>query len=215
MPVKRRNPKARIEGVSPLALAMLSDEPRPTDADSFEEFGLDEYSAALKSWGRPTLRGLWNLHRGEILATWAVERPGSRPAVWWRWDAPRCDCTDHRVDLGPELRRRLGGIGDAFPRQVTHTSQSVCGIPWQWVTQPQIDLYNGRTLKGPRCVWTKDWVEGHFPYAAPDPADPPRFESQASYLQRHNLLFPGEGERLTAEDFQPEVIGAPGGDDAA
>jgi hypothetical protein len=206
VPVKRRAAKARIEGVSPLAFAMLTDAPLPTDGNPFEHFCLDEYSDALVFCERPTLRGLWEAHRTELLAAWADERPGTRPAVWWRWDAPRCSAPGRRVSIGPELRRRLGGIGDVFPPRVTSPGESDWGIPTQWVTADQIGRYNGRSLKGPRDCWTKDWTEGHFPYAAPDPADPPLFEAQASYLQRHGLLLPGEAERVTAEDFAPERI---------
>lgn len=39
-----------------------------------------------------------------------------------------------------------------------------------------------------------------------DPSDPPKFESQAAYLDRHGLLSAGEQRRLKAADFQPETI---------
>ena len=32
------------------------------------------------------------------------------------------------------------------------------------------------------------------------------YESQAEYLSRINLLFPGEREKLTPKDFEPEVV---------
>jgi len=32
------------------------------------------------------------------------------------------------------------------------------------------------------------------------------YESQAEYLSRLNLLFPGEREKLTPKDFEPEVV---------
>ncbi len=38
--------------------------------------------------------------------------------------------------------------------------------------------------------------------------DPPIFESQATYLDRLGLLLPGERKRLTAEDFEPDVLGS-------
>jgi hypothetical protein len=31
-------------------------------------------------------------------------------------------------------------------------------------------------------------------------------ESEATYLERHGLLLPGERRRLTAEDFEPELV---------
>ena len=47
-----------------------------------------------------------------------------------------------------------------------------------------------------------------------DPDDPPRYESEASYLQRLDLLLPGELERLTEADFEPELIGSEENDEA-
>ena len=41
---------------------------------------------------------------------------------------------------------------------------------------------------------------------AVDPADPPKFESEASYLARHKLFLPGERARLCPRDFWPERI---------
>ncbi len=49
-------------------------------------------------------------------------------------------------------------------------------------------------------------TKGGFAGQAIDPADPPRFESQAAYLRRHKLLLPGEEKRLTAADFDATEI---------
>jgi hypothetical protein len=38
-----------------------------------------------------------------------------------------------------------------------------------------------------------------------DPENPPIFESQAAYLERHGLFLPGERKRLTRRDFEPET----------
>ena len=50
--------------------------------------------------------------------------------------------------------------------------------------------------------------EGHFKGLAPDPDDPPVFESEAAYLQRHDLLTESEKEYLKShpELLEPEVI---------
>lgn len=50
------------------------------------------------------------------------------------------------------------------------------------------------------------YEEGHFPYDAIDPDDPPVFESEAAYLKRLNLFMPGEEARLTEADFAAELI---------
>ena len=36
-----------------------------------------------------------------------------------------------------------------------------------------------------------------------DENDPPTFEAQATYLERHGLLLPGERKRLKKADFEP------------
>jgi hypothetical protein len=39
-----------------------------------------------------------------------------------------------------------------------------------------------------------------------DPNDPPILESEASYLERHGLLLPGERQRLRKTDFEPVAV---------
>jgi hypothetical protein len=39
-----------------------------------------------------------------------------------------------------------------------------------------------------------------------DPEDPPTYESQASYLERHGLFLPGEKKRLTKYDWLPDAL---------
>ncbi len=52
----------------------------------------------------------------------------------------------------------------------------------------------------------EEYEEGHFAGVAIDPGDPPRYESEASYLRRLGLLLPGESKRLRKADFDPEVV---------
>lgn len=39
-----------------------------------------------------------------------------------------------------------------------------------------------------------------------NPADPPRFQSEAAYLREHDLLFPGELELIEPRDFADDVL---------
>jgi hypothetical protein len=55
--------------------------------------------------------------------------------------------------------------------------------------------------------------EGEFPHDAIDAADPPVFESEASYLKPLDLFLPGEEARLPADAFNDEVIGPAEDDD--
>lgn len=86
-------------------------------------------------------------------------------------------------DSPEPLRRRLGGTGDPV-----HGVPPRCGIPAEWEAPP----WPGRQ-GGP-------WG------TPPNPRDPPRFESQAAYLDRHGLLTPAERRKLTAADFEPEIL---------
>ena len=47
------------------------------------------------------------------------------------------------------------------------------------------------------------YKEGDFKGVAIDPDDPPVFESQAAYLDRHKLLSDDERESFPADAFEP------------
>ena len=68
------------------------------------------------------------------------------------------------------------------------------GIPASWVTLA--DKTEDRTWPG------KPLASG----MAVDPANPPLFESQATFLDRHDMLVKGERARLKPEDFAPEAV---------
>lgn len=85
----------------------------------------------------------------------------------------------------PENRRRLGGIGDPLHEASAYAPDHHLGIPTDWVLPD-----------GP-----------HADRGAPvDPADPPIFESQAAFLDRHGLLEPGERNRLPEDALEPEPL---------
>src|SRR5437868_3381172 len=62
-------------------------------------------------------RELWREHGAAILARWIVERPGTRPATWWRYDAPLLPNAVRKYGDWPvvrelkEPRRQIGGGG--------------------------------------------------------------------------------------------------------
>lgn len=137
----------------------------------------------------------WSLEFGDPLF-----RPG-RPSVaeLWRDHGPDVirAWTDKRPGTRPAMwwshsapgeRRRLGGIGTSLgdpPR--LH-----CGIPAEWLSARSADMWR-------RC--------GHdCPWPAVDPADPPRFEAQATFLDRHGLLKADERRRLPQNAFDPEAV---------
>ncbi len=141
------------------------------------------------------LRAAWDRVRDEILAEWIEEWAGSRPRHWWRFEAP-------------ELRRRLGGTGTPCHEVLADSPWYIFGVPASWVSQWQADYYNGRAVDIHNKRIGTEYEEGHFAGLAIDTEAPPTFESEASYLQRLGLLLPGEFERLTEADFEPERIAA-------
>ena len=64
-----------------------------------------------------------------------------------------------------------------------------CGIPDSWVIRADVAYY-----------------QPDFGGVAIDPSNPPKYESQARYLQRLGLLLPGESKRLTPADSEPELV---------
>ena len=181
MPRKRRNPKVRRAEIHPDMLAILSD---CAPDNPFAQFAAE-----------PELLAAWTEARDEILEEWTADTPGTRPSFWWKFDAPRLpvgtfEGCSHDGKL-PEPRLRLGGIGTPSHERLDYTPYYSFGIPSSWITRGDVKSYGAKTT-GP----------------AIDPEDPPRYESQSSYLNRLNLLLPGEKRRLRKADFEPELIEA-------
>src|ERR1700694_2850832 len=78
MPVKRRVNKAR-EQLSDAQWKYLTDQPLPANFESF----------VLHIDFHGNMKQLWNQNRDVILAEHVKDKPGTRPALWWRYDAPR------------------------------------------------------------------------------------------------------------------------------
>jgi hypothetical protein len=185
---RRRNDR----DISPELWAVLNDAEPPEGADLFDwDF----------AWTEDQRRAVWQRYREEILERWTREHPGTRPSLWWQWDAPRIPVGtwpgcfwDGRLS---EPRRRIGGKGTPAHEALNYVPAFEKGIPTHWVDAWMVDYYNGRTLGDrPRCHWTKDYHEGHFPHEAFDPDDPPTFETEAEYLDRHGLLTDAERAAL-------------------
>jgi hypothetical protein len=66
------------------------------------------------------IQRLWNLAKVELLPEWILERPGSRPSTWWRFDAP------------PEHRIFIGGGGAAADQVLAYAPQFYRGLPVNW-----------------------------------------------------------------------------------
>lgn len=119
-------------------------------------------------------RQIWGTYRDEILSDWITEKPGTRPPLWWGFDAPRdSDLMKGTAWAGtfPVSRERRGGKGKTMTEKYPAIIPSFqMGIPASWYKT--------------------------------DDDDPPVYESQASYLERHGLLTESERKRLTPADFE-------------
>jgi hypothetical protein len=141
-----------------------------------------------------SLGRLWRLHRAETLPDFIRAQPGRRPAAWWAVEAPE------------KARRRLGGVGTPAHEVLASEPVFDSGIPAYWVTAWQVAYYTGRTRDVHGEPIGVEYRGSRFRGQAIDPQDPPRYESQASYLKRHRLLGAEERACLTAAAFQPEPV---------
>ncbi len=121
---------------------------------------------------------LWAQFGPDVLAWWIKENPGTRPWCWWQFSAP-------------EPRRRVGGVGV--------TNREACGGS-VYVSDYGLPDPEGWMMKKPFLPQS----ESGLPVF--DRNDPPRFESQASYLKRLAIFEPGEEKRLKPGAFEPVQI---------
>lgn len=121
---------------------------------------------------------LWNESEEEILSNWISGNPGTRPSLWWKYDFP-------------EPRQRIGGIGTPSHEVLAVEACYEFGLPTSWISEFE-ERHHFETCKG----------------KAIDFNDPPLFESQTAYLQRHGLLISSEEKYLLRhpELFEPEKI---------
>jgi len=157
------------------------------------------------------VRKAWKNNREALMSEWIAENPCTRPWAWWNFDAPRWSrpfpgCFwDQKL---PDPRRRLGGTGTPAHECLAIVPSFAFGIPKSWVSSFQEEYYNGRARDIHGKLIPTSYEDGHFPGRAIDPEDPPVFESEAAYLQRHGLLTPAEVKYLTKhpEALEPETV---------
>jgi hypothetical protein len=126
---------------------------------------------------------LWAAHRDRVLALWVREHPGTRPSLWWRWDVPRM-----RPETWPLGANTVWMRESELPEPRLRLAGT--GTPSYEVLAvvPLLD----------RGV-PQSWLDY-------DADDPPVYESEATYLERHGLLLLRERRRLRDEDFEPERV---------
>jgi hypothetical protein len=133
---------------------------------------------------------LWADYGTDIMELWQRSRPGERPEIWWRTQAPRMSdaerarlrFTSPAWDWLPEQRRRIGGLGAPAFEALNMAPELHHGVPTRFISRD-----DGVTFSTPGRPFRAEPV---------DPADPPRYEDEAVYLDRHGLLLPGERRAL-------------------
>lgn len=178
MPVKRRTAKLNRYDVSEVVEAILTDQPLPEeDGANGWEFYVHKYCRRTGQLVVPTIEDYWNRLGEAITAEWAQEHPGTRPSCWWDYSSPRWEAQPNIC----AARVKVSGSGTpthvAHPEYRMEWNHFAYGVP-------------------------KRWEAGDDPVTA----IPPLFEAQATYLERHGLLLPGERKRLSLHDFQPECV---------
>lgn len=196
----RRPRRMDLATIDPVTWSYLNDAELPegsTAADFMKK--VDDVMRGMA--GLPPIAAVWREHRDAILASWIAERPGTRPAQWWRFDAPAWPPDEQparwrNAYFSSALRAprlRVGGVGTATHDALNYRPEYDHGIPELWLTAEDVALYAAL---------------GPFPYDALNPFDPPAFEAQAAYLQRHGLLTPDEERRQAFGeiDLNPELV---------
>ena len=205
-----RKPRKQIKVKRQLTsaeLAYLTD-----DWNAPDDFTLFSYRIGLPGMdGNLKPDELWAENRNEYLPAFIAKHPGRRPLAWWQWDAPRWNDPFEGVYFHGKLcepRQRIGGIGTPDYEVLNHVPHFYKGIPTGWVSKFDEEYYNGRRKDIHGNPIGTEYKEGHFKGVAIDPNDPPVFESEAVYLQRHNLLTDAEKKFVEKhpELMEPEAI---------
>lgn len=131
---------------------------------------------------------------------------------WWKYSAPKLlvhDCDGTEFFAYQAYRLRLGGIGTPAHEVLANVPDFHLGIPVGWVRQWAVDYYNGRKKDIHGNPIGANYKEGDFKGVVIEPKDPPVYESQAAYLQRHRMLTAEEVLHLKKrpELMKPESLG--------
>ena len=123
------------------------------------------------------------------------------PKMRTTWDSCRAEIMGEWIQRNPcsrpwafwkldsEPRQRLGGTGTPSYEVLAYSRRFERGLPAGWISKRDEDIYN---LKG----------------VAINPEDPPYFESEATFLDRHGLLTESEKRYLAKHSklLKPERI---------
>lgn len=205
MPVKPKRKLQERKAIEPWLIYFLVHGEMPAETD-----GINKIDAFVLEYERERREQIWKEVKDKILKDFVKNHPCQRPWAWWEFDAPRWNQKFDAWFDGtlPEPRQRLGGIGDPDFEHLAYVPRFSFGLPLSFVDQWDVDYYNGRALDVHGEPIGSEYKEGDFEGKAIDPEDPPIFECQAAYLQRHDLLTLAEKRLLQKhpELLDPERI---------
>ena len=177
-----------------MAIRQRQDKRREALSDDGENWLRCKPSGFFEFQPEDVLDATWETHSERIVAEHVEEFPGSRPSRWWEYDAPE------------QFRLRAGGIGT--PEHEVLNIKPACsfGIPIGWIDQWQVDYYTGIAVDIHGRLVNEKAIGSGFKGVAVDGSDPPQYESQAAYLERHGLFLAAERWRLNKADFKAESV---------
>lgn len=187
--VNKRAKRERGDGLSEAAWAFLNDALTDDIGDRWERYDL-RLDQAIS--GKQSNAQLWSDYGPAVMSRWVVDHPGTRPSLWWRYEAPRRPVGDfpgmYFDGTLPVPRKRVGGVGKPLHEVLAYVPHFYLGVPTFW------------PMPG-----AEDYPDD--PAVVPVDLDkPPMFESQASWLKRLGLLLPREADRLKRREFAPESV---------
>lgn len=173
----RKRARSGVGVISEAAWAYLNDALSDDIGTGWERWSLEAEQSIFQKGLSAT--ALWKQHGESVLARWRDTHPGTRPALWWRHNAPRQPLGVYPGCFWdgtlPIPRARTGGVGTPLQEVSGYVPRTYLGVPIDWALaedQPEV------------------------PAIAVDTRNPPLFESQASWLHRLDLLGAGERRRL-------------------
>ncbi len=171
------------------------DKKRPPLTEEHEAWlhGDDKGSGFIQYAPCDELAALWGAHSVRIVEEHVTDHPGTRPDRWWQYEAV-------------EPRRRLGGTGTPASDALAVMPTFSYGLPSVWISQWDVNYYSGIAVDIHGNPIGERFASNAFNGVAIDPDDPPTFESQAAYLNRHGLFLAGEERRLKKADWEAETF---------
>ncbi len=189
MPVKRRTPKIRKHDLPVWQQEFLLTGQEPVEEEDINVFAVIQWK---RHRGRnDPVKVAWSEYGDGLLQEFIEAYPGCRCYAWWEFSAP-------------EPRLRIAGTGSPKHEHLAYMASYRFGIPVLWISAREVEIYSGRAKDKDGNPIHKPRRE--FTGVPIDQNDPPQFESQAAYLDRHGLLTERERKVLHADAFIPEVI---------